>query len=148
MGHDIGILQSQGRIMKAKLLLRIAAVIMLLHTIGHTFGALGWKNAPNEAVKQVIDGMQNNRFDFMGRTASLADFYSGYGVTMIGVLLLIAIMLWLLSEDTTTSLSEKLQTVLGLFLLFLAVAEYIYFFPFAASFSFLAGICTLLSRRK
>ncbi|MGF7079373.1 LIC_13387 family protein [Mucilaginibacter sp. UYCu711] len=103
--------------MKAKILLRIGSVIMLLHTLGHTMGALTWKEAPNAAVKQVVDGMLNNRFDFMGRSASIGDFYTGYGYTMIGVLLLIAVLLWLLS----TQPSLPVILALGLFLLFMGV---------------------------
>lgn len=49
--------------MTAKLLLRIAAVLMLLHTLGHTMGALNWTKAPNPAMKQVIDGMLGNHFN-------------------------------------------------------------------------------------
>jgi hypothetical protein len=130
--------------MKAKILLRTGSVIMLLHTLGHTIGALTWKEAPNAAVKQVVDGMLNNRFDFMGRSASIGDFYAGYGYTMIGVLLLIAILLWLLS----TQPSLPVILALGIFLLFLGVIEFIYFFPFAAAFSLLAGIATLLAYRR
>lgn len=130
--------------MKAKILLRIGSVIMLLHTLGHTMGALTWKEAPNAAVKQVVDGMLNNRFDFMGRSASIGDFYTGYGYTMIGVLLLIAVLLWLLS----TQPSLPVILALGLFLLFMGVIEFIYFFQFAAAFSLLAGIATLLAYRK
>ncbi len=127
--------------MKSKLLLRIAAIIMLLHTLGHTMGALTWKEAPNPAVKTVIDGMLNNRFNFMGRLASIGDFYAGYGYSMIGVLLLIAILLWLLSTEP----SPRIIIALGLFLLFFGIIELIYFFPFAAAFSILAGIATLLA---
>jgi len=36
--------------MRPKLLLRIAAGLMFLHTIGHSFGASTWKDAPNAAV--------------------------------------------------------------------------------------------------
>ena len=38
------------RSMKPKILLRIASILMLLHTAGHTMGALTWKEAPNAAV--------------------------------------------------------------------------------------------------
>lgn len=130
--------------MKAKLLLRIAAVIMLLHTLGHTVGALTWTDAPNAAVKQVIDGMQSNRFDFMGRSGSLADFYAGYGYVMIGVLLLISVLLWLLSTEP----NRRLITTIAICLLFMAVVEYIYFFPMAAGFSLLAGLAALLALQR
>lgn len=128
--------------MKPKILLRVAAILMLLHTLGHTMGALGWKNAPNDAIRGVISGMQKNHFVFMGRSASLADFYEGYGLSMIGVLLLVSITLWLLSGDSNNPLSRKLQPLFALFLLCLAIIEYVYFFPFAAAFTLLAGLCT------
>ena len=127
--------------MKAKILLRIASIIILLHTLGHTVGALTWKEAPNQAVKQVIDGMIGNRFDFFGKSVSIGDFFAGYGYSMIGVLLLISILLWLLS----TELNRRFILVLGLFLLFLAIIEFIYFFPLPAVLSLLAGIATLIA---
>ncbi|MGZ3874915.1 MAG: LIC_13387 family protein [Mucilaginibacter sp.] len=134
--------------MKASVLLRIASIVMLLHTIGHTMGAFGWKDAPDAAIKQVIDGMERNHFNFMGRSASLANFYAGYGYTMIGVLLLISLVLWLLSNDTASRLSRQLRFILALFLLCMSVLEYIYFFPLAAGFSLLAGICALLTLKN
>lgn len=130
--------------MKAKLLLRIAAILMLLHTAGHTIGALSWKEAPNDAVKQVVDGMLNNHFDFMGRSASIGDFYAGYGYTMIGVLLLVSILLWLLSTEP----SVRIILIIGLFLIFMGTMEFIYFFALATAFSLLAGAATLLAYRK
>jgi hypothetical protein len=130
--------------MNAKLFLRIAAVVMLLHAVGHTMGALSWKKAPNTAVAQVINGMQNQHFDFMGRSASLADFYNGYGISMIFVLLLVSVLLWLLAANPV----KNMLVTLGLFLLALAVCEYVYFFPFAAAFSLTAAICVWLARLK
>jgi len=129
--------------MKPKILLRIAAVLMFLHTTGHTLGALSWKDAPNAAIAQVVKGMLANHFNFMGRSASMGSFYDGYGFTMILVLLLIGIMLWVLSSQTNNNLAVRFTQLLGVFLLMMGVLEYIYFFPFAAAFSLLAGICTV-----
>lgn len=131
--------------MKAKLLLRIAAALMFLHTVGHTFGALSSKEAPNAAVAQVIKGMETIHFDFMGRSVTLASFDDGYGFINILMLLFISILLWLLAADTGNSLSTRLIPVVSLFLLAMGVLEYIYFFPFAAAFSLIAGLCTLAS---
>lgn len=130
--------------MKAKTLLRIASILMLLHTLGHTMGALTWKKAPDAATKEVIDGMFENHFDFMGRSVSIGDFYSGYGYSMIGVLLLISILLWLSSTES----HDRITLALGSFLVFLAIVEFIYFFLFAAAFSLLAGIITLIAYRR
>jgi hypothetical protein len=132
--------------MNSKLCVRLASILMFLHTIGHTFGALSWKNAPNNTIRQVIIAMQANHFNFMGRSATLANFYEGYGIMMIFVLLLVSIILWLLSNDAENSLAKRLLPLLAVFLLLLAVTEYVYFFLFAALFSLSAGIFTLLGR--
>ena len=127
--------------MKPKLLLRIAAALMLLHAIGHSFGALGQNKPPNERVAAVLNGMDTEQFTFMGRLSTIADFYRGYGIILIFVLLLLTIQLWLLSSNPIRSL----QLTLGSFLLVQAVAEYIYFFPMAALISLLAAFLTLLA---
>lgn len=127
--------------MRPKLLLRIAAALMLLHTFGHTMGALNWKKAPNVKVASVIKGMEDETFSFMGRQASLASFYSGYGLIMIFVLLLITILLWQLSRNPV----RNMIAVLGIFLVALALCEYIYFFPFAAIVSLIAACCVWIA---
>jgi hypothetical protein len=127
-----------------KIALRIAAALILLHTFGHTMGALTWKNAPNVRVAAVVTGMEDEHFDFMGRSLTLASFFNGYGYSMIGVFLLVSVLLWLLSIEP----NKRMIAVLGLFLLFLAIIEFIYFFPFAAAFSLLAGISTLFAYQK
>jgi len=119
---------------------------MLLHAIGHSFGALGWKKAPNEVIGRVIHAMQSNHFAFMGRSVSFGSFYEGYGITMIFVLLLISWLLWLLSYDTNSLLTARLLVAISIFLFLLVVSEYVYFFPFAALFTLLAGICALAAR--
>jgi hypothetical protein len=134
--------------MKPKLLLRIASAIMLLHTVGHTFGALGWKNAPNAAVAAVIAGMQKEHFDFMGRSATVAMFYEGYGIMNIFVLLLLSVLLWLLSGQTANPSAKGMSAVLGIFMVIMSVCEYIYFFPLAAIMSLMAGVCALLACGK
>lgn len=130
--------------MRPKLLLRIAAVIMLLHTAGHSVGALTWTQAPNVRVAAVIAGMQRERFDFMGRSSTIAMLYNGYGIIMIFVLLLVSILLWLLSGNPVKSMI----LALGLFLLLTAISEFIYFFPLAADMTFLASVSTLFSLRR
>ncbi|MHA4808459.1 LIC_13387 family protein [Flavitalea flava] len=123
--------------MKPKLLLRIAAALMLLHTIGHSIGALSWKKAPNAQIGNVIGAMQNQHFEFMGRQVSFGGFYEGYVISMIFVLLLITVLLTLVSNNP----QYPMVAALSVFLILLAITEYIYFFPFAAAFSLLAGLC-------
>lgn len=126
--------------MKPKLLLRIAAAVMVLHTIGHSIGALTWKQAPNKAVAEVIAGMENNRFGFMGRQVTVAMFYSGYGFALIVVLLLISVTLWLAGGNATDRMTRKLLPWLIGFLVCFSVIEWIYFFPMPAVMSMAAAL--------
>ena len=130
--------------MKPKLYLRIAAAFTLLHTAGHLRGALGANKAPNERVAAVIAGMNSEHFDFMGRSATIGGFYMGYGIMFIFVLLLISFLLWYLSSRPV----RTIQLALAGYLLTQAIAEYSYFFPFAALISGLAAILTALSAFK
>ncbi|MFC0518046.1 hypothetical protein ACFFGT_27780 [Mucilaginibacter angelicae] len=124
--------------MKPKFLLRIAATAMLLHTAGHTLGALTWQQAPNQKIAAVISGMQTEHFEFMGRSVTLAGFFMGYGIIMIFVMLFITTILWLLSDNPI----KTITLALALLLLATAVSEYIYFFPLPALLSSIAAICT------
>jgi hypothetical protein len=131
--------------MQPKLLLRIAATFMLLHTIGHTFGALTWKNAPNATIARLVSDMINDRFDFMGRSVSVALFFEGYGIILIFVLLLVSLCLWLIGDDVETRLAQRFLVIFACFLLVVAITEFMYFFAMAALFTLLAGVCVTLA---
>jgi hypothetical protein len=131
--------------MSGKLLLRIAATMMFLHTIGHSIGAFTWKNPPNMAVGLVIKGMESIHFDFMGRSVTLGSFFDGYGFIMMMVLIATGLILWFISGEAKSPLVTRLLTVLTVFLLGMAVIEFIYFFPLPAVLSSIAGICTLIA---
>jgi len=130
---------------KSKHLVRIGAVLMAFHALGHTMGALKWKKNPNENVSAVINAMQREHFDFMGRSATLGQFYEGYGIIMILVLALISLQLWMLSDETGSPKATKMLTFMAVFLILMAGLEYVYFFPMAAAISFLAGACVIIS---
>jgi len=127
--------------MKPKILIRIAAVLMFIHTVGHSFGALAGGKAPNAAVAQVMQGMQQNHFSFMGRSASLAIFFNGYGVAIILFLLFSSFVLWWLATEAGTPFGRKLAVLSALYLTALTVIEVIYCFPFY--FTAAAAICML-----
>ena len=134
--------------MQPKLLLRIAATIMLLHTIGHTFGALSWKKAPNATIARLISEMIDDRFDFMGRSVSVALFYEGYGILLIFVLILTSVCLWLIGDDVETRIAQRLLVAFACFLLVVAITEFMYFFALAASFTLLADVCVILATAR
>jgi hypothetical protein len=82
--------------MKAKLLLRIAAVFALLFFAGHMSG-MPWTPALEPAQQAVIDAMKSQTFDTMGQTRSYWSFYQGFGLTLDVFLLLQAVLLWQLA---------------------------------------------------
>ena len=128
--------------MKAKIWIRIAAVLMLLHTIGHTFGTFSTAS-PNKKIAEITEEMAQNHFIFMGRTASLAIFFEGYGVSLILFLLLSSLLLWFISTDAETPLGGKLLVFSIFFLVGLTIIEIIYCFPFFLTP--LAAICTVVA---
>lgn len=118
---------------------------MFLHTIGHTIGALTWKQAPNNDIAGVIQGMVSNRFEFMGRHVTIAEFYQGYGIANIFVLLLITVILWLSGEYSKDVMTQKLLPWMIGFLICFSVTEAIYFFPLAAVMSMVSAILSLIA---
>jgi hypothetical protein len=133
--------------MKPKLLLRIASIVMFAHDVGHTFGHLSWKETPDPAKREVVRQMTENRFPFMGAVKSLGNYYDGYGFAASLALLLIAAILWLVSGSATQSpaLVRKLCLVISIILLAWGIDELVFFFPFAAAFSLLAMVLTVVA---
>lgn len=130
--------------MKAKLLLRIAAIIMLLHGIGHTIGVATWKSKGDVPV-QVVQVMQDVQFTFMGKSGStMAGFYSGFGYCGTIFLLFLAVLLWVLSAWKDKS-ANKILWVTAIAILTLAVDEIIYFFLMAVVFCLVSAALVLLS---
>jgi hypothetical protein len=128
--------------MKPKILLRVASIMMFLHTIGHTIGALTWKKDPDPGIQQVVDAMINHKFIFMGALRSIGDFYEGYGMMMIFVLLLMAVLLWQLSAICFKypAPAARLLIPISLGLLAIALMEFRYFFLLAGAFTLIAGL--------
>ncbi len=60
--------------MKPKILLGVAAILMLLHAIGHTVGVHSWKNPVDPKHEAVISAMVNDSYLFMGKLGSMGKF--------------------------------------------------------------------------
>lgn len=136
--------------MTSKILLRAAAVLMFLHCVGHTFGTLGWKTTSDPVKQEVIRQMTDHRFPFMGAVHSMADAFDGYGFVTILALFLMAAILWIFSDaiPENKSQSNKVLTLLSFVLLLWGVVELIFFFPFAASFTLLSMLLTVVARLR
>ena len=98
----------------------------------------------------VIKEMKSHSAEFMGATKSMADYYYGYSLILIVFLGMSIGLLWILSNHTGTSqkLVKEILLTIGLVYVIFGVIEFLYFFPFAAIISMLAGIFAIFSTSK
>jgi uncharacterized membrane protein YedE/YeeE len=131
--------------MTPKLLLRIAAVLILIHLIGHSIGHSSWKKNTDPAKIPVIRLMTGPKFPFMGVNRSMGDYFDGYGYIASVTLALLVVLLWLSSNHTADRNPFVHQTILilGLILVAIGLLEFTFFFPFAACISSLSGILAI-----
>ncbi|HEY4195522.1 MAG TPA: hypothetical protein VGM63_08300 [Mucilaginibacter sp.] len=129
--------------MKPKLLLRIAAILILIHGVLHTMGFSQWKQDTEPAKHEMIKLMTGPKFPFMGTSRNMGEYYDGFGYGVSITLLLVAILLWIVSGELSTnpSMAKKVIIVLSFALLAWGIDEIIYFFPFAVSLSLISSIC-------
>ena len=133
--------------MKAKVFLRIAAGLILIHLLGHGVGHKDWDKPTDPKMMDVVTTMKSYQGEFMGAVRSMADYYNGYSIIIFGLYGLSIYLLWLASGfvQEHPTIAIKILYPIGVAYLFFGVVEFIYFFPFAASMSFLAGVLTILS---
>ena len=82
--------------MTTTLLLRIASVISLIFTAGHTMGGLRkWSPMGDNAV---LKAMTDVRFDTMGANRSYLDFFMGFGWSLSVFMVMQTILLWQLAS--------------------------------------------------
>jgi hypothetical protein len=131
----------------SKLLLRIAAIIMLLHAIGHTLGVITWQRTNGKIPLDLVQKMQGTHFSFQGKDSTMAAFFSGHGYAGTILLLFIVSILWTLSNSKDKN-STKILGLTGLAIVFLALDEILYFFPMAVAFSLIAAVLVFISIQK
>jgi len=136
--------------METKILLRIAAFLILVHLLGHSIGHFTWDKPSDPKMQDVVTTMKGYSVEFMGATKSMADYYNGYSLIMFGLFGMTVLVLWILSNHATTSqkLVKQMLYPIGLTYVIFGIIEWLYFFPFAAIISILAGIIALSSIAK
>ena len=100
--------------MTATLWLRIAAVIQLLFTIGHSLGGSDHWSPIGET--EVLRQMRSFRFDVMRVNRSYLDFFMGFGWSLSVAMLLEAILLWQLASIARTN-AAIVRPLIGVFAL-------------------------------
>ena len=133
--------------MKPRLFLRIAALCILIHLIGHFFGHFSWRETPDPVKQEVIRQMTGPKFEFMGVMRSMGDYFEGYGLILFIIYgMSIALILSAIRySDSNHDIARQVLTPIGIGFVAMGVIEFVYFFPFAASLSLGAGVFIILA---
>ena len=78
--------------MTTTLLLRIASVISLLFTVGHSLGGLNEWSPMGKT--DVLKAMTDSHFEILGASRSYLDFFLGFGWSISVFMLLQTALLW------------------------------------------------------
>jgi hypothetical protein len=127
------------------LLLRIASVISLLFTAGHTMGGLRkWSPMGDNAV---LKAMTDVRFDTMGANRSYLDFFMGFGWSISVFMLMQTILLWQLASLARTDPARLRSTIAVIAIATVAsgVIAWRFIFPVPAAFSGVLAIALALA---
>lgn len=121
--------------MSTAVLLRIASVISLVFTAGHSLGGLRkWSPMGDNSV---LKAMTDVRFDTMGANRSYLDFFMGFGWSLSVVMLMQTILLWQLASLARTDPARlrPMIAVIALATIASGVIAWRFIFPVPALFS-------------
>jgi len=127
------------------LLLRIASVISLIFTAGHTMGGLRkWSPMGDNAV---LKAMTDVRFDTMGANRSYLDFFMGFGWSISVFMLMQTFLLWQLASLARTDPARlrPMIAVIALATVASGVIAWRFIFPVPAVFSGVLALALALA---
>lgn len=127
-------------VMTTTLLLRIASVISLIFTLGHTLGGLRKWSPMGE--NEVLRAMAAVHFDTMGANRSYLDFYMGFGWSISVAMLMQTVLLWQMASIARTDPASvrPMIAVIALATLASGFIAWRFIFPVPALFSILLVI--------
>ena len=121
--------------MRARILYRAAAVLLLLFAIGHT---LGFRDSdPTWGIGPVLAAMQSAHFTIQGFTRTYWDFFVGIGFTVSVLVLFAAVLAWQLGglpDETLALLRPTAWCFAGCFAVVTVLsATYLFWIPITMS---------------
>jgi hypothetical protein len=132
--------------MKPWIWLRVAAVLQALGTVGHTLASL---NSPSRGSEEeaVFNAMRAFHFDVMGSNRSHWDFYKGYELSISVSFLLLAVLIWQLSNMSRTAPRKALPLIVTILIaeILLGVLGWMYFFAAPGVVSILIALCLVMA---
>ena len=144
MGSDPGGVPTRGRKVTATLLLRIASVLALVHSILHTIGSVLSQPEPGTQAA-TMEIMRASTFPSMGMTRSYADFYLGLGLFVTVALAIEGILFWQLAT-LIKSEGVRLRPMLASFTfgyVCYTIIAFSYFFAAPGIFELLIAACII-----
>jgi len=120
--------------MKASLFFRIAAVLLLLFALGHTFGFR--QNVPQWGADAVLQSMRAVHFDAQGFTRTYWDFFSAFGLCFSAFLLFAAVLAWLLAGFSPETLARVRSIAWALATCFVAITALTWRYAFTTPLVF------------
>jgi hypothetical protein len=131
--------------MKAKVALRIACILILIHLLGHALGHSTWDSPEDSGMQSVVAAMKSHSAEFMGATRSMADYFTGYSSIMFFLYAMSISVLWTCSSvgETNRIFARKILSPIALAYVAFGVIEFTYFFAFAGAMSLGAGLLIL-----
>jgi hypothetical protein len=104
----------------ANRLYKIASVLLILFTLGHTYGFLNFR-PPSPEGRAVFDSMNGVYFQVKGTTLSYGEFYKGFGLAISVYGLFMAYLTWHLGTLADSSPQAIGSLGWGLFLMQVAM---------------------------
>ena len=129
--------------MKARILYRISAVLLLLFAAGHTFEFR--QNNPEWRADAVLGLMRSVHFDAQGFSRTYWDFFSAFGLFFSVFLLFAAALAWLLAALPAEILPRVRSIAWAFAICFVAVTALSWRYAFTAPivFSALITVCLI-----
>ena len=129
--------------MKAKILYRIAAVLLLLFAVGHTVGFT--QTDPSWGVDATVAAMKSVHFDMQGFNRTYYDFFFGFGLFVTVLQVFAALVAWQLGSLAPETLPSMRLVTWGFAVCFACILflSWRYFFAVPLVFSVLIEICLI-----
>jgi hypothetical protein len=130
-----------------KLLVRIAAGLVLFFALGHSMGHFSRHDMTNAEARDVQQLMIDTRFELFGHTTTFDGQYNGMSLNLIFTLLAFAIILWIISNNCMASkrFAARLLLPMAVCVLLFSVTSFMYFFPVPGITCLLASVFMVLA---
>ncbi len=127
--------------MKASTFYRIAAVLLLLFTIGHS---VGFRQTDSKwALDSLLTSMHSIHFEVQGFNRTYWDFFVGAGFTVSVLLLFATVLAWQLGRlpPNTLALLRGPAWAFALCFALVTIVSWMYLFIIPIVFSLLITVC-------